>query len=554
MFKMKLLSIIFSFVLIISISSCRKGANVELIIHNAVIYTVDSSFSLYSSMAINEGYVVAIGTFKEITNNYSADEVIDMHGAFIYPGFNDAHCHFYGYAEMNAQYADLGNTKSFQEVLDRLATHYDLYKPEFLCGRGWDQNKWNGQQWPTNQQLNALYPDIPVYLVRVDGHAALCNEKALELAGIYPGMHVDGGEIQTINGQLTGILIDNAKELVRNVVPEIQLDERIKALQQAESNCFEVGLTSLTDAGLELNEIQLLDSLQNAGLLNIRINAMLNANNDNLNFLFTNGPIIKDRLQVQSIKLYADGALGSRGACLIEPYTDSPYNNGFLVNTPKFLDSVCNLAYQNNIQVCTHCIGDSAVRLMLNIYGKYLQKENNRRWRIEHAQVIHPKDLSKFSKYSIIPSIQATHATSDMLWADKRLGQGRTSYAYIYKDLLAQNGWLPNGTDFPIEAINPLYTFYASVFRTNHQGKPAGGFYSNQALSRADALRSMTIWAAKSAFREDYTGSIEAGKEADFVVLDKDIIVAEPIEILNTKILYTYVAGKQVFKLPSISE
>ena len=534
--------------LLLIMNSCTNKQNADLIIHNAVIFSVDSTFGIYESMAISDGYIIDIGTNSEISKKYTSKESIDMDGKFVYPGFQDAHCHFSGYAEINAQYANLTNTKSFKEVIDKLNAHYDKYHPEFLCGRGWDQNDWADTDWPDNTILNELYPNIPVYLVRIDGHAALCNNKALEMAGIYTDMNIDGGIIHYKDGVITGILIDNAKEMVREIVPTITKDKYALALQQAEADCFEAGLISVTDAGLDIDEILFLDSLQQKGVLQIRINAMVTGNKENLDYLITNGLIQKDRLQAISIKLFSDGALGSRGACLTEPYSDDSSNYGVLVNTPKFLDSICKIAYDNNIQVCTHCIGDSANRLMLNIYGKYLKQKNDRRWRIEHAQVIHPTDVEKFGKYSIIPSIQATHATSDMYWVSDRIGGGRTAYAYIYKELLQQNGWLANGTDFPIEEIYPLYTFYASVFRTDHTGYPMGGFYSNQALSRMEALKSITIWAAKSAFTENYTGSLERGKTADIVVLDKDLMIASPEEILLTKVLYTFIDGKIVFK------
>ncbi len=250
---------------------------------------------------------------------------------------------------------------------------------------------------------------------------------------------------------------------------------------------------------------------------------------------------------VNTIKLYADGALGSRGALMLEPYSDDAGNMGLQMASKQYYETVCQLAYNHGYQMATHCIGDSANRLMLQVYGKFLKETNDLRWRIEHAQIVHPDDFELFRRYSIVPSIQATHATSDMYWAKDRVGE-RLQGGYAYQKLLGKLGWLPNGTDFPVEAIYPLHTFYASVFRTDHAGYPAGGFQTENALSREQSLRSMTIWAARSSFEESVKGSLEPGKWADFVVLDSDLMVAEPSEILQASILATWVGGLEVFR------
>jgi len=519
---------------------------VDLIVTNALVYTVDNSFSTAESFAVKDGKFIAVGTNKEISSKYISDQIWDCNGKAVYPGFNDAHCHFYGYGMNLMQYADLAGLTNQESIYQKLQEHQNRVKGEWILGRGWDQNLWPEKSFPDNKRLNELFPDIPVYLVRVDGHAAWCNVKALELAGITGKTIVAGGEVMLENGQPTGVLIDNAKELMFNQIPAPSLELKTKALLEAQKNCFGAGLTSVTDCGISKEVILLIDSLQKNGELGMRINAMMEPSNENLEYFLKSGPYITDRLQVNTIKLYADGALGSRGAYLLDDYSDEPGNRGLLMEKTSYYEDICQKAYAAGFQVATHCIGDGANRFMLNIYGKYLKTKNDRRWRIEHVQVVNPDDLALFGKYSVIPSIQATHATSDMFWADERLGDKRIKTAYAYKQLLAQNGWLPNGTDFPIEDISPIKTFFASVCRKNSEGLPNDGFQMENALTREQALRSITIWAAKAGFEETRKGSIEMGKSADFVVIDNDLMKCNEETILQAKVLKTVLGGEIV--------
>ena len=505
------------------LSACSDNKNVDLIVTQAKIYTVDKEFSEAESFAVKDGKFVAVGNADEILSKYKAKKTINMDGKFIYPGFIDAHCHFYGYCLTLLQ-ADLRGTTSFDEILEIVTEHDEMYNNDWVLGRSWDQNNWEVKEFPVNDKLNELFPDKPVYLKRVDGHAAIANAKALEMAGITAETKIDGGKVLVKDGKPTGVLIDNAMSLVSPLIPEVDKQQTIKAIAQGEQNCFAVGLTSVADAGLYKNQVVLIDSLQKAGDMKLRLYAMLEPNDENIDHFVKQGVYKTDYLNVRSIKLYADGALGSRGAALLESYSDDPGNYGLIVEPFEFYHTISKLAYDNDYQVCTHAIGDSANRLMLNIYAQYLKGKNNRRWRIEHAQIIHPNDLHKFGKYNIVPSIQSTHCTSDMYWADERLGEERIKNAYIFKELLNQNGWIPNGTDFPVEKIDPLLTFYASVARKDLEGYPEKGFQTDNALSRKETIKSMTIWAAKTAFEENEKGSIEPGKMADFVVLDKDIM------------------------------
>lgn len=529
------------------ISSCSRSP-VDLIVVNARIYTMDEAFSLAESFSVNDGKIVAAGTTREITSRFTSNQVIDLKGSYVYPGFNDAHAHFFGYGMNLLQKANLAGTNNQEEIYEILVKFHSQFGGEWLLGRGWDQNNWPGQSFPDKSRLDELFPDVAVFLIRVDGHAAWCNTKALQLAGINTDTTVNGGEIMIKDGKPTGILIDNAMELVSSRIPEPGPEMKAMALRAAQENCFAAGLTSVTDCGVSKEVVLLMDSLHHSGELKMRINAMLDPTEENFTHFVRKGRYQTDRLMVNTIKIYADGALGSRGALLLKPYSDDNGNSGLQMAGQRFYDDICQLAYEHDYQVATHCIGDSANRMILNTYGKYLKGRNDRRWRIEHAQIIHPDDFELFTRFSVVPSIQATHATSDMDWAVSRVGDLRIKGAYAYRQLLGQLGWLPNGTDFPVEEIYPLYTYFSSVFRTHHNGTPSGGFQMENALTREQALKSMTLWPAMASFEESVKGSLEPGKWADFVVLDTDLISAGPREILGTGIQSTWIAGEKVFE------
>ena len=536
-------------ILIISfiIMSCTKRENVDLIVVNAKIYTVDSTMSITNSMAIREGRIVETGTREVIAAKYQSNNLIDAGDKFIYPGFIDPHCHFLSYG-LSLSRAALSGATTWNEVVQRLVDHQKQFPTEWVLGRGWNQNEWDIKEFPSNELLNKTFPNNPVLITRIDGHAAIANSKALEIAGVSERIKVDGGEIVIKNGKPTGVLIDNAIELVQKFVPEP--DERIKqqALIKAQQNCFAVGLTSVSEAGADFTDVQRFDSMQKSGTLKMRIYAMLNPNESNFSNFLSKGVYVTDRLTVRSIKLFADGALGSRGALLIKPYSDDPKNSGLQVESREKLTEHCAKAFKAGYQVNTHCIGDAAVRLMLDIYSGYLTKDNDLRWRIEHSQVVDPADLPRYGEYNVIPSVQTTHATSDMYWADERLGE-RIKYAYAYQDLLRQNGWLPNGSDFPIENINPLFGFFAGVVRKDHKGFPKEGFQIENAITREQALQAMTIWAAKSNFDEKTRGSLEPNKYADFIILDKDIMSIPETEVPTARIISTYISGEKVYTI-----
>ena len=534
-------------ILLAVLTGCNSRKPADLLVTNAVIYSVDSSFSVREAMAIRDGRILATGTTDSLMKAFDAREILDAGGNYVYPGLIDAHCHFYRYG-LGLQTANLTGTKSWRAILDSLQAFSKTHTEGWLVGRGWDQNDWEQKEYPGKEALDSMFPDRPVILTRIDGHAAIANTRALEEASIKAGQTLTGGDIEVKNGQLTGILIDNAVELVSSRIPAPDAAMIRAALLDAQANCFAMGLTTVDDCGLDYHEVQFIDSMQRSGQLKMRIYAMLSDAKKNYEQIFARGKIKTDLLNVRSFKVYADGALGSRGACLLEPYSDRPGHRGFLLSHPEHFDSVAALLYEKNFQMCTHAIGDSGNRTILQIYAKYLKGANDRRWRIEHAQVVHPDDFNLFGQHAVIPSVQPTHATSDMYWAGERLGSERVKGAYAYKDLLDQNNWIPLGTDFPVEDISPFKTFLAAVARVDASGFPEGGYQKENALSREQALRGMTIWAAKSNFEEAEKGSLEAGKFADFVILNQDLMKIPEGEILKTRVEATYVNGQAVYK------
>ncbi len=541
--------IILFFMISIGISSCiTSKKEVDLILYNAKVYTVDSAFSIQECVVIDSGYILETGQQDVLLKKYNTKKSIDLKGKYVYPGFIDAHCHFYGYA-IDQLEADVADTKSFDEVIAILQKFRKENKSKWIVGRGWDQNDWEVKEFPTKSKLDSIFKDIPVFITRVDGHAALVNSKALEIAGITKGTKIEGGKIYLHNNEPSGILIDNAIELVSKHIPKTSVEDSKIALITAAEKCFAVGLTSVGDAGLDKEMVLLIDSLHKKGELKMKIYAMLNPTTENLETFMNKGTYKTPYLNIRSVKLFADGALGSRGACLLEPYSDDADNYGIIMNKESYYREICEQAYKKRYQINTHVIGDSAMRMMLNIYSTYLKSTNDLRWRIEHAQVVSPVDLSKFATYTIIPAVNTVHATSDMYWAEKRLGPNRIKYAYAYKDLLTQNGWLCNGSDFPVEKTNPLLGFYAAVSRKDLQQFPENGFQKENALTRTEALKAMTIWAAKSFFEENEKGSIEKGKYADIVVADQDLMSVEEHKIPNTKIIMTFINGQLVYSV-----
>lgn len=541
---------------LVFISSCKFRQKVDLIIHHAKIYTADTAFSIAEAMAVRDGKIIAIGKNDDILKEYEAEEEKNAAGKTVYPGFMDAHAHFLSYG-MNLQTVNLVGATSWPECISRIKDFIVQKKIQpgvWIQGRGWDQNRWDKKDFtpgpsgfPTKELLDLNFPSNPIVLNRIDGHALIANEQALDLAKLQPGQTLEGGVVETENGKLTGILVDNAKELVYKVVPPPSTIQIQQALQEAQANCFAVGLTSVVDCGLSYADVKRIDELQQAGTFKMRMNIMLSDEPENFDHYLKTGPYKTARLNVNAFKFYADGALGSRGACLLQPYTDKPDWRGFLLKDRKYFETILPKVYNSKFQACTHAIGDSGNRMILQVYASILKGKNDRRWRIEHAQVISENDFHYFGDYNIVPSVQPTHATSDMYWAQLRLGAEREKGAYAYRQLMEQNNWEPLGTDFPVEDISTFKTFFAAVARQDAQGFPAAGFQMENALSRVQALWGMTIWAAKGSFEEKEKGSLERGKYADFIMLDTDLITCPISNVLKTKVLATYINGEKVF-------
>ena len=537
-----------SFLLLLLFAACKqKEYNADMLVKNATVYTVDSTFTTAEAFVVQAGKIVAVGSADSLEKIYTARQVVDANGKAVYPGFIDAHTHFYRYG-LSLQEVHLEGTKSWEEIVDSVQAYAGRNEEGWIIGRGWDQNDWKTKQFPSKGKLDSLFPVRPVILTRVDGHAAIVNQAALNIAGIKPNQKLEGGQIQTVDNKLTGILVDNAVDLITHKIPQATDQQTQSALLGAQQNCFAVGLTTVDDCGLDFPMINTIAELQHKKALKMRMYVMLSDNEDNINYLFKRGVYKTPGLNVRSFKVYADGALGSRGACLLHDYNDQKGWKGFLLSSQKHFEDVAQRIAAKGFQMCTHAIGDSANRTILKIYANALKGKNDRRWRIEHAQIIDPADIKYFGENNIIPSVQPTHATSDMYWAGDRLGAQRLKTAYAYKQLLQQNGWLPLGTDFPVENINPLYTFYAATERKDMKGLPANGFQKENALSRIEALRGMTIWAARSNFEEKEKGSIEVGKFADFVILDQDLMKAKGADLPRIKVLKTFVNGEKVYE------
>lgn len=539
---------IFSVLMLFLISSCYQGDTADLIIHNAKIYSCDSNFGVYQAMAIRDGKILQVGPEREILNGYDCDHIIDAELRPIYPGFYDAHCHFLAYAKTLRE-VNLVGASSFDEVLKRIDDFAkDNPNSPWILGGGWDQTLWsNDSLFPSNDILNEKYPNTPLFIKRIDGHAALANQKALDLAGFNTNTTLEGGLVEIKDGKLTGIIIDNAIDSLAKAIPDWTKEDKKAYLKKAQHNLFEQGLTSINDAGVEPTDRDLFIELYKNDELKINSYMMLFTDEDNINFASKNGIIKDGALHIGSFKIIADGALGSWGACLHQPYTDKPNQHGYLLHQIDEMRDIANLAKTINYQVNTHAIGDSANTVMLKLYAEIIQDKPDHRWKIEHVQVLRLQDFDYYETIGVIPSVQPTHCTSDMRWAEKRLGSERVKYAYAYNDLLQKAGIIALGTDFPIENISVLETFYAAVSRKDKSGQPIDGFQIENALSREDALMGITYWAAFSNFEDQERGSLEAGKNADFVMLSKDIMKIDEAEILKTFVLNTYLNGELVF-------
>ncbi|MFN9327513.1 MAG: amidohydrolase [Flavobacteriales bacterium] len=562
----------FLFLLLLLAAGCAfRSEPADLVVHNARIHTLDEANTVAQAMAIRDGRIIEIGPERQILNKYAATETFDAAGRSVYPGFIDGHCHFFGYG-LNKQKVDLQGAKSWAEVLERTVAYAKAHPEKtWILGRGWDQNLWDTKEFPDKTELDRLFPDRPVLLQRVDGHAAIANATALHHAGITANTRIAGGQVlgrfTTPSGDTswtepdmvaevrrmgypfwepTGVLVDNAVSVFQTIFDEADEATKRKALLDAQADCFAVGLTMVVDAGLDIGTIELIRRMQQEGVLKMRVYAMVADAPEHLAHFAKAGPIADERLWVRSVKVYADGALGSRGALLKAPYSDQHDHHGLQLASREHFSEVAQWCKRHGFQMNTHCIGDSANKLLLDVYAEVLGGTNDLRWRIEHAQVVSPPDRPLFAQYSIIPSVQPTHATSDGPWAGERLGPERIAHAYAYKDLLKTLGLLALGTDFPVEGIDPLQTYRSAVLRQAADGWPESGYHTENALTPLETLRGMTIWNALATFTEQDLGTIEVGKRADLTVVDRDLATSSPEGLGKAKVVATFVNGERV--------
>ncbi|MBL6649894.1 MAG: amidohydrolase [Flavobacteriaceae bacterium] len=519
--------------------SCMK--TVDLIAYNGNIYTVDENFSRASAFAVKNGKFIDVGS-NNILSKYNSKNILDLKGSTVLPGLIDAHCHFYGLG-LNQNVIDLTGTKSFDEIIEKISKDD---KKSVIRGRGWDQNDWELKKFPNKSKLDLLYPQKPVILERIDGHAYLVNQKALDIANIDINIKSENGTVIIEKGKLTGVLIDGPMSLIDKAFGDISELEKIDALLSAQDICFENGLTTVDDAGIQKDIILLIDSLQKQNQLKIRVYAMISNSKDDVNYFLEKGPIKTDLLNVRSVKVYGDGALGSRGATLKAPYSDDKHNYGKLVTDIQSIKELAKKLSAANFQMNTHAIGDSTINILLKSYSNVLENKEDPRWRIEHSQIVDLNDINGYNE-KILPSVQPTHATSDMYWAEDRVGSKRIKGAYANKELLLRSKVIGLGTDFPVEKVNPFHTFYAATARKDLYNYPEDGFEFSNALSREETLKGMTIWAAYLNFEENEKGSIEKNKFADFIIIDRDIMKVDIDLTPYTKVLKTYLSGDLVY-------
>ncbi|PYP54794.1 MAG: amidohydrolase [Gemmatimonadetes bacterium] len=557
---MKYLSTYFA-VVALAPAVLEAQTSADLVLTNARIYTVDNARPVASALAARQERILFVGSDAEAKALAGpATQVIDLRGASVVPGIVDAHAHLLGLGNM-LQRVNLAGSASYEEVIDRVkAWAKDVPPGKWILGRGWDQNRWPTKEFPTHEALSRAFPNNPVVLTRIDGHALLANAKAMELAHVTATTaDPSGGRIiRLANGAPSGVFVDNAKNLIERAIPAATRADNRKAILAAIAEANRWGLTGVHDPGEDAQTIGIYEELAKSGNYSLRNYVMLSDPGEPGSAAALRNPYIQrgpqsalydGHLWIRAIKLYADGALGSRGAALLAPYSDDPTNSGLLVSRPEHIRAWAEAALRRGFQVNVHAIGDRGNRIVLDAFDSALKKipKADHRFRIEHAQVLSPQDIPRFARLGVIPSMQATHQTSDMRWAEGRVGPQRIRGAYAWRSLLNTGVVIPNGTDFPVEEVNPLLTFHAAVTRQDPTNWPTGGWYPEQKMTREEALQSMTIWPAYAGFQESILGSLTPGKYADFVVLDRDIMQVPDTEILGTRVISTWIGGRRVY-------
>jgi predicted amidohydrolase YtcJ len=532
----------------------------DLILHNARIYTVDARNTVAEAVAIAGDRITRVGSDRDIVALKGASTtVVDLRGATVLPGLHDAHAHVVGLGA-SLQDVDLRGTRSYEEVVGRVRRRLATARPgEWIVGRGWDQNDWADKDWPTHDLLSAASPDNPVYLTRVDGHAGLANRKAMETASLTRSTTDPAGGriIRSASGEPTGVVIDTAESLVTARIPPVAPEQLEDQIQLADRELRRLGITTVHDAGADGSTVDAYKRLIDTGKIKTRLYVLLRGRLPELKPFFDRGPltdVANHRMAVRAIKVYADGALGSRGAALLEPYSDEPGTSGLLTTPPEEVYAQALAAARAGFQVGIHAIGDRANRQVMDVFER-VQREvpgsRALRMRVEHAQILDAAEIPRFARLGVIASMQPTHATSDMPWAPARIGNARVEEgAYVWHKLLGAGAVIASGSDFPVEEANPMLGFYAAITRQDSAGNPGGGWMPRERMTRDEALASFTRHAAFAAHAETLTGSIESGKLADLVVLSQDIMRIAPRQILTTSVRQTIVGGEIVYQSP----
>ncbi len=528
----------------------------DLIVTNARVYTVDAVHPRAQALGVYGDRIGFVGSNRDaLSLRGPSTRVLDVGGRTVVPGIVDAHGHLLELG-LSLRQVDLVGTRSYAEVVARTAARAkDTPAGQWILGHGWDQNHWADTRFPTHEELSRAVPNNPVVLRRIDGHALLANAAAMRAAGITAATRDPaGGRIERFaNGEPTGVFVDNAMSLVDRIVPSPSREQLREATLAAVREANRFGLVGVHDPGEPREVIDLLEEIAKAHQLDLRVYVMVGDDSVALDHYFARGPqsgLYDGHLWIRAVKLYADGALGSRGAALLEPYNDDPKNSGLLVSTPQHLRAVAERALRAGFQVNTHAIGDRANRIVLDAYEGALTAvpTADHRFRIEHAQVLNHDDIPRFAQLGVIPSMQAVHQTSDMNWVPARIGYGRSIGAYAWRSLLNTGVVIPNGSDFPVESVNPLFSFHSAVTRQDANDWPPGGWFPAERMTREEALASMTAWPAYAAFQEGVMGTLSPGKYADFVILDRDIMTVPPEDILGTSVVATYIGGRAVYE------
>lgn len=537
-------NILFVF-LVVVLNACMKGESVDLVVFNAKIHSLDEKNQTYEAMAIRDGKIIEMGPDRQILNKYRFENSIDAEGKEVYPGFIDAHGHLFSYAELRLGANVLG-CESEEDMLIRVREYQDKAKREVVVGLGWDHSLWGLTDLPDNTRLNEEFPETPVCLFRIDGHSALVNDAFIEkIDGV--DSEIRGGEVLMTNGRPNGMFIDAAIALLEPHIPDYSIEEIKKELLEIQKELFGFGITGVHEAGVDFNELGILKGMVEDESLRLNIYAMLNPTQENKKFALENGVFQSRNLRIRSFKAYVDGALGSSGALLKEDYSDKPKYRGLSLMSPKELNDLAEFCLDVGYQLNSHGIGDSAISMILDMCANVYKTKPDHRFRIEHAQVVDLKDLHKFADYGVLPSVQPTHATTDRRWIESKIGAARMKGAYAYKSLKSQLGMIALGTDFPVEYTNPFYTIHSAVHRMNSQNEPTNGFLIEEALSFEETLKGMTFWNAFSAFEEGSLGTLETGKKATFVILDKPLN-RKPSFMSNFS-WKTYIDGRLVHSL-----